>query len=465
MWIAGVFGAAFVLLVPPFGGFDETVHFLRAWQVSDGGVFATEVDASAGRAGDHDVGGDVPASLLDDMGTLLRAGVFDEGAAGDVFAHLDDRAPRGERVFEGFPSSAVYSPVPYLPSAAAIAVGRALRLSTLALLLAARLASLVVFVALVSRAIRRLPARRRTLAAVAIAPVALFQAATVTADTLTLALTVLVVADALHLAALPPGGVRPGLLVETAVASVALALAKQPYVAAVALLAVGAWRHRGRVAAALAGVGAAAVALAVGWNAWARDRYVAPTFPGEPEGGYAYRGVDADAQLRFVREHPLDFVAAIGRTLGRWGTEIGRDLFAQVQAGRWRAPWPVAVLAAVAVVAVATVDRDAAREDADRAPPATPPAARLLAAALALLTTLAAFLLAYVGWNEVGAPRIDAFQGRYLLPVLALLVVAALPAVGRVSVERGERVVLLAAGCEVAGLVVVAAGLAGRFAL
>ena len=39
----------------------------------------------------------------------------------------------------------------------------------------------------------------------------------------------------------------------------------------------------------------------------------------------------------------------------------------------------------------------------------------------------ALMLLAYLGWNAVESPRIEAFQGRYLLPLVPLLLVA-LPA-------------------------------------
>ena len=41
---------------------------------------------------------------------------------------------------------------------------------------------------------------------------------------------------------------------------------------------------------------------------------------------------------------------------------------------------------------------------------------------------VALFLLAYAGWNAVGAAGIDEFQGRYLSPLVASLVLAAIPA-------------------------------------
>ena len=42
-------------------------------------------------------------------------------------------------------------------------------------------------------------------------------------------------------------------------------------------------------------------------------------------------------------------------------------------------------------------------------------------------TAMGVFLLAYTGWNQVAAPRIDAFQGRYLFLPLALLIFSIAP--------------------------------------
>ena len=56
-----MFGVAFALTLPPLAGYDEGVHFLRAWHVSNGHAFAQ----SGHRAGDPapDLGAYVPAGL------------------------------------------------------------------------------------------------------------------------------------------------------------------------------------------------------------------------------------------------------------------------------------------------------------------------------------------------------------------------------------------------------------------
>ena len=46
---------------------------------------------------------------------------------------------------------------------------------------------------------------------------------------------------------------------------------------------------------------------------------------------------------------------------------------------------------------------------------------------LAAVTVVVSLLLAYVGWNALRAPRIDGFQGRYLLLVLAIVALVVHP--------------------------------------
>ena len=49
---------------------------------------------------------------------------------------------------------------------------------------------------------------------------------------------------------------------------------------------------------------------------------------------------------------------------------------------------------------------------------------RALALGVAAATGLATLTLAYLGWNAVGAPRIQGVQGRYLLPFAPLALAA-----------------------------------------
>ena len=456
--VAVVFGVLFAFTLPPLGGYDEGVHFLRAWHVSNGHGFAQD----GHRAGDPspDLGAYVPSGLRDQLVTLLREGVLHHDNARRTWSHLGDPAPTGRPTFVDFAAAAVYPPVPYVPSAIGIRIGRLFGGSAFVLVLLARLASLAAFIAIVALAIRRLPTRAWVLAVLALTPVALFQAATVSADAITTALALLVVADAIALLACPPDSVPRALLIETVVAVLALAGSKQPYFLAAALLLFPAWRHRRAIGGVVVGALAAGGVLALAWAHWANDHYLAPDFLPASLGGhanYANNNVQPSKQIAYVRGHPFAFVRAVGRMITDYGASIARELVAQTS--YWRVPNVIALLVAVGVVAVVV---------ADAGPLPGGRRLRVFALGLAAAVVVVSLLLAYVGWNALRAPRLDGFQGRYLLLVLGIVCLVAFPDRDRAEVELasartgGRRIALapLVVAWSAAMLLAVEVGLA-----
>ena len=393
------------------------MHFLRAWNVSDGDVFA-QTGVRAGET-ESTLGTNVPQGLQQQMLAILRDGILNPDNARHTWSHLDDPAPGGTPTFVDFSAAAVYPPVPYIPSAIGIRIGRTFGASAWMLILLARLAELAVFIALLTLAIRRLPSRAWILAVVALMPVALFQAATVSADAITNALALLVIAEALALTAEPVDGVPRGILIETIVATIALALCKQPYLLVAALLVFPAWRHRRQIGIALGATVAVGGAFALTWTRWANDKYLAPNFLPPSLGGhanYANNNVQPPEQLAYLRGHPFAFTGAVWRMITDHGVKIVHDLTAQVS--YWHAPGVIAVLVGAGVVA--TVLLDAGPLPGGRA-------MRALALLLAFAGVVASLFLAYVGWNALRAPRIDGYQGRYLIVMLALVALVLVP--------------------------------------
>jgi hypothetical protein len=229
----------------------------------------------------------------------------------------------------------------------------------------------------------------------------------------------LVIADAFALAAQPVGRVPRALLVETSLATIGLALCKQPYLLVAALLVIPAWRHRGRVAWWLGATVATGGGLALVWTRWANDHYLAPNFLPPSLGGhanYANNNVQPPEQLAYLRGHPFAFTGAVWRMVTDHGVSILHDLTAQVS--YWHAPGLIAVLVGAGVIGAVVLDAG---------PLAGGRAMRVLALGLALATLVASLFLAYVGWNALHAPRIDGYQGRYLVVVLALAALVVVP--------------------------------------
>lgn len=436
-------GTTATIITPAFTGYDEPVHFLRTWDLSSGHLVARPAhDAN----GDRTMVGAFPKTLISDIGTLLTDGYYAGGGPGCgptkdahdatcTFHHVRDPAPRGPTVDKDFPSTAVYTPVPYLPATIAVGAARVMGLSTLATLWAARFASLCAYLLLVALALRRLPRHRWLFAALALAPVCTFQAAMVSADGMTIALVFLAVALAVRAAGRSELVRRD--IVEIGAVVLALGLAKPPFVLTALLFVPALIRHRhtapGRRAALACLPGVAAFAA---WSAYAQSVYVTPRNPyvgAIPSLGFAYHDVDTARQTSLILHHPLWFLDVIWGTIRTHWQEFAHDMLAQTPGTVTGSHGTRAVIVTVVTLvglAIAATAVEAGRDDASDAARAIEPRSRLLRgtfAATAVVLLVASFALAYTGWNAYNAWRIDAFQGRYLFPSFLIAVFAVLP--------------------------------------
>ncbi len=440
--LALALGTVFVLVTPAFTGYDEPLHYLRAWQLSDGHLRGDQRLNDVGRV---DLGDNFPAGLAPDVVVLLRDGLYKgtgtschRGSAICAVRHIADAPPKGRPTFIGFPSAAVYPPVPYAPATVAIRIARTVGLSTLATLWLARFANLFSYVLLVAFAITRMPRYRTLLAVLALAPVCVFQAAMVSADGITIALALVAIAIALQSWTFPVGTLTNRSAVEAGAITAALGFSKPPYILFCVLFLPTIVRHRRQVAGKLVAVALVpGLAMFAYWSHYAQAAYIPPSNPffgAFANPGYAYHDIDATKQLTGVLHSPFSFIGAIGTTIARTWLSLLHDAVSQISG--WAAPSVVATIIATATYAAVAltlamrgptpdlVDHDARERDDDDAEPAVTASGGwfgLVTAAIVAVGLFAAlFLLAYTGWNAVDAPRIDAFQGRYLFPVLAL---------------------------------------------
>ena len=126
----------------------------------------------------------------------------------------------------------------------------------------------------------------------------------------------------------------------------------------------------------------------------------------------------------------------IGRTVARYPGRLVHDAFAQ--SPTWRPPGAMVACVVVLLAAALLCSHD---------PLPGGRAMRLLGVGVAVAMFVSLMFLAYVGWNAVTAPRIDAFQGRYLLPVAAVIAIVVLPDLRlRSTGERARWVILGGSG-------------------
>ncbi|WP_067531967.1 DUF2142 domain-containing protein [Nocardia crassostreae] len=420
--LAGVFGAVFSVVTPPFWGHDEITQFGRAYQVAHGGITPQKIHDTRGPAW----GGQVPVSIDALMSYAFHdyqqnpeepdPMVADAGAYDRL-----GKAPVSAKTSEvWFTNTAAYSPIPYLPPAAGIRIAEALDLSVGGMIMATRWAGLLAYLVIVGFAIRILRGHRIQWLAltVAVLPIALFQAGTVTADTVTNALALLVSALIVKGLFLGERLSRPETVAACA-ATILLPVCKPTYVLLAMLTVLIPARRFGFGNAERPAVWQRAlpwVCAAIGGAAFAAwMRIAAPTGDGmslmRPE--HQWGTVRPGDQLKDILGDPLHFLSVFGDSIAlrdqRWFTQFFGELgFAYIDVPA------ITILACLLAFAVSFGISD--RMSAESAN-----TVRTWLIALTILASVAMiYVTLYMSFTPVGYYIIDGVQGRYFVP-LALL--------------------------------------------
>ncbi|WP_083883634.1 DUF2142 domain-containing protein [Nocardia higoensis] len=427
--LAAIFGAVFSVITPPFWGHDEITQFGRAYQVAHGGFLPTEIDDDRGVA----YGNVVPATIDDLMSYAMSDYQENPEEPGRmvadpmVYERMRAAEVGGEMRTIWFTNTAAYSPVAYVPAAVGIRTAEALGLDVGGMVLLTRLAGLLGYLLVVGFALYALRAYRIQWLAftIAVLPIAIFQAGTVTADTMTNALALLVSALLVKGLFLGREYSRAETLAYLA-ATLLLPLSKPTYILLamlIVLVPVRRFAFFGKVADsgfdwrrlvpwAFAGVGGASF---LAWTAIA-----APTGDGmglmRPQ--HQWYTVKPGEQLGEILGDPIGFLEVFRDSLiyrdQLWFTQFFGELgFAYIEVPA------MAVLGCLLALAVGV-------GIGDRMDPASATRWRTALIALAVAAGVAMiYVTLYMSFTPVGYYIIDGVQGRYFVP-LALLALTAL---------------------------------------
>ena len=413
-----------LVLSLPFRGPDELIHFYKAYSISEGNVLCqVKVPPGAAKRSGPDskwVGNEIPHTLqVTADRTVQKIKLpMPSGAIASAFNVPMRSSPRAFVNYSGWSSIAMYSPVGYAPQVAGILLGRIFSLSPILLMYLARLFNLLVFILLVSLAIRWTPVGKWTMVLVAVMPLTINLAASVSADAVAISLSFLFIAGVLKMAHQQPasrlGGRQLGLL---ALLAFLLALSKPPYFLLVFLLLLIPAKRlggRGKYAAVFGGMLAGTVAVAAGWDLLVRNVYVG-----------RLASVSPSLQISYILHNPPRFAWIMLRTAYTYKTFWPKTFVGGI--GFLEVNLPVIFLALylLALVAVALL------EPVDRTPDLREKGVSLGVFLGITVVTLATF---YITWTPVGQRLIDGFQARYFIPIVPLLLLVL--ANGRLSLKR-----------------------------
>ena len=370
-------------IMPPYQNPDELAHFLRADQVSHGGLLARDGPAAKARI---------------DTGIMASIRPFwDMPHSPQMHVERSMYAPvpwGGRQVF-GLPNTALYPPVFYLPAAAAIRLAKQAGLGVLPALEMGRAAQGLAAVALGALAIALAGPAAVWLFAVLTLPMCLAQMAALGQDGPMIASVALAVALALRL---QDGGARHRRLCFAALAVVLVLVgsARPPYAAfaLLVLLATGI----GRWLRVLALVG---VVTLVGVWCWL-SLAVSGVDPGH------FNGSDARAQALGLLRAPWRVFGLAAETYAMRGADYGEQFLGKLGWFDVEVPYSLRVCAGVSLGLAALLAWRAGRGARARS------AGAIVALAIAG-AVLAMFAIQYLTWTRVGADWVDGIQGRYFL--------------------------------------------------
>jgi len=188
-----IFGVLVILITPPFQVPDEHNHFFRALQISQGDL----IPPIKGQV----MGAFIPVNAIITGGELASYLAFNPQSkqSFEKLAYFLKLSPLPEQK-QFVKNNIVYSPLPYLPQVLGISIGKTFHLSWLKTMYLGRLNALIVWLSCVYIAIRLIPISKWLLCLLALSPMAIFQAASLSADSLIIAVCFLFISILLKIA-------------------------------------------------------------------------------------------------------------------------------------------------------------------------------------------------------------------------------------------------------------------------
>jgi hypothetical protein len=353
-------------------------------------------------------------------------------------------------VYANVETRSVYSPVLLLPQALTIRyLGLNLRLPALVVYYASRLAGLLSYLLLSWLAVRLIPYGKWLLAILIVSPMAVFQASTVSADTISNGIAFFFIGASLSIAGRQQVGWKGWLLQLGLLALLCAGKVNVLFLLLLPFLLIPPSRFRMKYGFALLAACALILVLieVVGWSLVAYSRFTR-----------ALEGADPRAQLGFILADPLRFFKVIAQDVWNNTPAYMRGWVGVYGYNYWPVPALTYLLYPVAVVVALRRREDGAVPDKRT---------RWILAALFVVGFLLTIVSLYVAFTPSRSLYVAGVQGRYFTVVMPLLCLAvyglgwgqSTRGLAVWTAGHGRALTSAAAGSALAALVLFSAGL------
>ncbi|OGO61976.1 MAG: hypothetical protein A2032_05990 [Chloroflexi bacterium RBG_19FT_COMBO_49_13] len=387
-------GSFLAFKIPLGAGFDEETHLLRVWEMS-----AFKWIPNSRLSTDMHF----PAFYWDN--SYRRQAILEPVDPG--FWRNDASTPIDGTGFvhENLTTRSVYSPLLLLPqSLVMFFLGRLLHLPALIVLIAMRLAGLLCYTLLVCLAIRWAPFSKWMWVILVLTPMAIYQASTVTTDTISNGLGFLFVSSCLYLATLPQIRWKEWLTLVFLFLLLFMAKVNLVILALLPFITLPPARFKMKRGFILLGSVAGILALLEvgGWNLIAYSRFYT-----------ALPGADPAGQVQYIFAHPFSAAWVVITDFGRHILPYIKGWIADYGYGYWGTPSIIYPIYLVALLATFFIS-DQVKPDKRT---------RLGIFIVFGLSFLATQISLYVSYTPVGSTEIQGVHGRYFSVIFPLLLV------------------------------------------
>ena len=399
-------GLIHVFLIPLGRIPDEIYHSRRAYEVSLGHLI-TDID---------EVNDERGRMLPQDLRVVVSENISYEVMKDRI--KLVEEQYAGTEDFMTFPNVAVYTFISYVPQALGIAITRIFTSNILVILYAGRIVNFAFFVTIIYFAIRKLPLKKLAVLLIAALPIGIQQAASLSPDALTNALSIYFVAYVLHLIYRDEKLTRKDYIMLT-ITSILVALIKiiyLPLCALVFLIPEKKFDSRKKKWGILIAIFVVSVILNLVWLKFANSRYP-----------MAYHGANQKEQISFILEDPYRYIQTCFRDL-----HMRIDFYIYGLVGKDLSHIDIDMSNIMLMALLFLLLYSFIIDDNDKVKPNFIVKGFFFIIFLAIVALL--YTSEYLTWNPVGNYWVNGIQPRYFIPML--LLVAVVCNINSIKVEK-----------------------------
>lgn len=395
-----VYGMIFFFVIPPSQAPDEPVHLYRAYEISTGNMISIKEN---NRIGNH-----LPKSLLDMLLEIdhNKIAMKPEGKVNyDKFKKaFSIKLNPNDTSFYDFGGASVYVPIQYIPQSFGLLIARIFNTSALSAFYLAKFFNFITWIVLVYYSIKIIPYGKEIMFTIALMPITMQQAVSISPDVMIIALSFLFIAHCLKYNKSPETfGKRQKIFIS--ILGISIAVIKIVYLPIILLLLIlpkEKFKSKINYYAYLILSIIISIGLTGAWMMYVNSHFTLSSAP--------FPGVNTTEQIKFAITNPIRYSFIVRNTLVR-------NLNFYIESGVGIIGWidthlPYSVILSYLITLVLLAFFSETVKDSSK---------RVLFSIICFFAVILIFSSLYAGWTPVAHPYIDGVQGRYLIPILPLL--------------------------------------------